>query len=141
MRSPAASRDLDTPDEIAEMVRRFYTKVDRDELLGPMFNDVAEVDWAEHLPKLTAFWCRALLGIPGYTGNPFQTHATVHRKRPFTGAHFRRWLELFHTTLEQGWAGQAADRAHRLVDDVAKAHSAHLIGEPVTVGGDGGDDE
>jgi hypothetical protein len=24
-------------------------------LLGPMFNDVARVDWSEHLPKLTAF--------------------------------------------------------------------------------------
>ena len=45
-----------------EMVRRFYAEVTADDLLGPMFNDVAQVDWSEHLPKLTAFWCRALLG-------------------------------------------------------------------------------
>src|SRR5690606_40718107 len=54
-------RDLDDRVEIAEMVRRFYADVAQDDLLGPMFNDVAQVDWSAHLPKLTAFWCRALL--------------------------------------------------------------------------------
>ena len=43
------------------MVRRFYADVTQDDLLGPMFNEVARVHWSEHLPKLTAFWCRALL--------------------------------------------------------------------------------
>ena len=45
--------DLDSPGEIAEMVRRFYQDVAQDDLLGPVFNDVARVDWNEHLPKLT----------------------------------------------------------------------------------------
>jgi truncated hemoglobin YjbI len=31
---PAPTRDLDTPDEIAEMVRRFYADVAQDDLLG-----------------------------------------------------------------------------------------------------------
>jgi len=38
---PTPDRDLDTPEEIAEMVRRFYADVAQDDLLGPMFNDVA----------------------------------------------------------------------------------------------------
>ena len=63
------------------MVRRFYADVAQDDLLGPMFNEVARVDWSEHLPKLTAFWCRALLGQPGYSGNPFRAHTLVHAKR------------------------------------------------------------
>ena len=57
------------------MVRRFYQDVAQDDLLGPVFNDVAQVDWVEHLPKLTLFWCRALLGMEGYVGNPFRSHA------------------------------------------------------------------
>ena len=73
---PTPTRDLDSPDEIAEMVRRFYQDVAQDDLLGPLFNDVARVDWNEHLPKLTRFWCRALLGIEGYAGNPFRSHAS-----------------------------------------------------------------
>jgi len=132
---PAPTRDLDTPEEIAEMVRRFYADVAQDDLLGPMFNDVARVDWAEHLPKLTAFWCRALLGLPGYSGNPFRAHALVHAQRSFTPAHFERWLSLFHDTVELGWVGPSAARALGLAGNVARVHSQQLIGEPVTVQG------
>ena len=109
------------------MVRRFYADVAQDDLLGPMFNDVANVDWSEHLPKLTDFWCRALLGIPGYSGNPFRAHALVHARQPFTAAHFERWLSLFHETVELGWIGPRADRAHALVDEVARVHSSQLL--------------
>ena len=122
----APARDLDSPQEIAEMVRRFYADVSQDDTLGPMFNDVARVDWSEHLPKLSAFWCRALLGLPGYVGNPFRAHAAVHEKRAFTPAHFERWLYLFHETIELGWVGPVAERAHQLADEVARVHSQHL---------------
>lgn len=40
--------DLDDPQKVAEMVRRFYSDVAQDTLLGPMFNDVAHTDWAAH---------------------------------------------------------------------------------------------
>jgi hemoglobin len=128
----APTRDLDSPEEIAEMVRRFYADVTMDDLLGPMFNDVARVDWGEHLSKLTAFWRRALLDLPGYVGNPFRAHALVHDKRAFTPAHFERWLTLFHETLELGWTGPNADRAAELADNVARVHSQHLIGHAVS---------
>lgn len=124
---PAPSRDLDDPAEIAEMVRRFYADVAQDDLLGPMFNDVAQVDWSEHLPKLTAFWCRALLGLHGYAGNPFRAHALVHQRSPFTAAHFQRWLDLFHETIDLGWVGPNAERAHDLADNVARVHSQQLV--------------
>ena len=130
---PAPTRDLDNPEEIAEMVRRFYADVAMDDLLGPVFNDVAQVDWSEHLPKLTAFWCRALLDLPGYGGNPFRAHAQVHEKQAFTPAHFERWLSLFHETLDLGWVGPNAERAHQLADNVARVHSQQLVGRPVTV--------
>jgi hemoglobin len=130
---PRPTRDLDSREEIAEMVRRFYADVTMDDLLGPVFNDVARVDWAEHLPKLTDFWCRALLDLPGYSGNPFRAHAVVHARRPFTPAHFERWLTLFHETLQLGWIGRNTDRAAALADNVAAVHSQHLIGQAVSV--------
>jgi hemoglobin len=128
---PAPTRDLDDEAEIAEMVRRFYADVAQDDLLGPMFEEVAQVDWSEHLPKLTAFWCRALLGQAGYVGNPFRSHALVHQQRAFTPAHFERWLSLFHETIELGWVGPRADRARELADNVARVHSQQLIGQAV----------
>ncbi|MGV3760767.1 MAG: group III truncated hemoglobin [Actinomycetota bacterium] len=126
---PPPTRDLDSPEEIAEMVRRFYADVAQDDLLGPLFNDVARVDWSDHLPKLTAFWCRALLGLQGYAGNPFRAHALVHLQQPFTHAHFERWLSLFHDTVELGWQGPSAQRALELARNVARVHSQQLVGE------------
>ena len=128
---PTPVGDLDSPMEIAEMVRRFYQDVAQDDLLGPMFNDVAQVDWNEHLPKLTRFWCRALLGIKGYTGNPFRAHALINERSPFTSEHFERWLQLFHDTVELGWVGPNANRALALAGNVARVHSEQLVGRPV----------
>jgi len=127
----APTQDLDTPDQVAEMVRRFYQDVAQDDLLGPMFNDVAQVDWSEHLPKLTAFWSRALLGIEGYSGNPFRAHALINARSPFTVAHFERWLQLFADTVELGWTGPNADRALALARNVARVHSGQFLGVSV----------
>lgn len=124
--------DLNDPDDVAELVRRFYRDVAQDDLLGPMFNDIAKVNWAEHLPKLTAFWCRALFGLPGYSGNPFRAHRDVHAQRAFTMAHFRRWLDLFEETVDLGWSGANAERAKELARNVARVHAGQLVGVEVT---------
>lgn len=137
MTSPAGQppsfrgRDLDDPVEIAEMVLRFYADVAQDDLLGPMFNDVARVDWSEHLPKLTAFWCRVLLSQPGYQGNPYRAHLDVHARRPFTRAHFDRWLDLFHDTVDLGWSGPKAEQAKAFARKVAAVHGKQMLGTPV----------
>ncbi|WP_426574942.1 group III truncated hemoglobin [Aquihabitans sp. McL0605] len=125
---PQPTRDLDTPEEIVEMVRRFYQDVAQDDLLGPLFNDVAQVDWNEHLPKLTRFWCRALLGMEGYVGNPYRSHVLVNDRSPFTMAQFERWLELFHDAVELGWVGPRVDQALALAHNVADVHSNQLVG-------------
>jgi hemoglobin len=125
--------DLDTRDEIARMVRRFYRDVAQDDLLGPLFNDVAAVDWPEHLEKLTAFWCRALLSQPGYQGNPFRSHQSIHERSPFTAAHFERWLTLFYETLDSGWAGPRTEQAREFAGRVAFVHSRQLLGQAVAL--------
>jgi hemoglobin len=130
---PSPTRDLDTPEEIAEMVRRFYQDVAQDDVLGPLFNDVARVDWSEHLPKLTRFWCRALLGLEGYAGNPYRAHALVNDRSPFTMEHFERWLQLFHDTVELGWLGPHADRALAVARNVARIHSGQLVGHATSL--------
>ena len=120
--------DLDAPEQVAELVRRFYGDVAQDDILGPLFNDVAKVDWSEHVPKLTMFWCRALFGTPGYAGNPFQKHALVHYRQPFTQAHFGRWLELFTETVDLGWSGNQTEKVKALAHNVARVHSGQLLG-------------
>lgn len=119
--------DLDSPERIAEMVESFYASVSVDDLLGPVFNDVARVDWSAHLPKLAAFWNRALLGIEGYTGNPFRMHAEVADRAPLRQEHFDRWLELFRSNLAGRWQGPQVDRALSLVARVAQVHAGQLV--------------
>lgn len=120
--------DLDDARDVDAFVRQFYAQVSRDDLLGPVFNRVAEVDWAEHMPKLTAFWCRALFGTAGYAGNPFAAHRRVHDREPFTSAHFERWLMLFHDTLDRNWSGANVDRMKALAGNVARVHCRQLAG-------------
>jgi hemoglobin len=118
--------DVCDRDAVAEMVLRFYRDVAQDDLLGPMFNEVARVDWSEHIPKLTEFWCRALFGTSEYSGNPFRAHQLVHEKRAFTPAHFERWLDLFCETVDLGWVGANAEKAKALARNVARVHSHQL---------------
>lgn len=123
------THDVDDRSQVAEVMRRFYADVAQDGLLGPMFNDVAKVDWSEHLPKLTDFWCRALFGTAGYVGNPFRAHLDVHTQRPFTIEHFHRWLDLFEETLDLGWSGPNVEKMKTLANNVARVHAGQLVGE------------
>ena len=104
--------DLDSVEEISDMVHRFYRDVNADDLLGPVFNDIAHVDWTTHLPKLTAFWARAL--------------ADTHAAAPLTSAHFERWLTLFNHTLAAVWNGPNTERARALARNVARVHATQL---------------
>jgi hemoglobin len=135
--TPRPTHDLLDTGDVAEMVQRFYRDVAQDDLLGPMFNEVARVDWSEHLPKLTAFWCRALFGTQGYAGNPFRAHQLINAQRAFTVAHFERWLDLFYETVEMGWVGANAEKVKALAANVARVHCQQLVGErpglPITI--------
>lgn len=130
-----AQNDLVSPFEIASLVRRFYSRVSSDDLLGSVFNDVAQVDWSEHLPKLTAFWSRVLLDIPGFNGAPMQAHHRIHVQHEFTSEHFHRWLDLFFDTLDEGWVGPRAEYAKEVAASVARAHALQLCGEVLELEG------
>lgn len=125
--------DLDSEEEIFELVKRFYSKVAQDELLGHVFNDVAHVNWDEHIPKIATFWNKMLLGIDGYRGNPLEEHAKINQIENFTHEHFRRWLELFQETVDNGWSGEYAQEIKRKAVKVSLVHSRILTGEPLDV--------
>lgn len=56
-------KNLETRQDIEDLVNRFYDKVQKDETIGFFFNDVAKVDWDHHLPKMYSFWETLLRGI------------------------------------------------------------------------------
>jgi hemoglobin len=125
--------DLDNRDEIFIMVTRFYGKVAQDNLLGPVFNDVARVDWSDHIDRIADFWDAILLGHPGYSGNPLEAHQRINALTPFTHEQFRRWLELFQETVDAGWTGERAQEIKRKAVKIAVNHSRILTGTPLDV--------
>ena len=104
-------KDITTSEDIKSLVDGFYEKVKADEVIGFIFNDVAHVDWPKHLPKMYAFWEFLLLGKDTYQGNPMEVHKKLHSIIPLTEAHFTRWLQLFHETVDENFQGLVAEDA------------------------------
>jgi hemoglobin len=125
--SPTPRRDLATEADIDALVRAFYRQAAVDHVLGPVFA-AAEVDWAEHIPKVTAFWCWQLLGGRRYDGRPLRSHERVNELVPFTEAHYERWLELFGETLHERWSGPTAELAERRAQLMARSMRRVLAG-------------
>jgi hemoglobin len=127
--------DVETVDDVAELVRDFYRFVAMDDLLGPVFES-AGVDWGRHIETLTRFWAGQLLGEPGYDGHPLRAHEGVHAVHPFGPAHFERWLDLFTATVESRFAGPTADLAVHRARKMAQA-LARILDAPQAPPGNG----
>ena len=50
------NKDLENREDIEVLVNSFYGKIRQNEILGHIFNDIAQVDWDKHLPKMYSFW-------------------------------------------------------------------------------------
>jgi hemoglobin len=107
--------DITTEDDIKLLVDSFYQKVNADNLLSPIFNDVAQVDWEEHLPTMYSFWSSLLFRSGKYRGYPWPKHAVL----PVNAAHFARWLTLFKQTVDEHFAGPKAVEAKNLAASIA----------------------
>ena len=104
-------RKIESRKEVAFLVNTFYVKVRKDELLGPIFNEIVK-DWDHHLSHLTDFWETNLLGIRKYKGNPMQAHIDVDKKtdRKITQGYFGHWLHLWFSTIDEHFVGEGATR-------------------------------
>jgi hemoglobin len=122
------SGDLDTRTAVHDLVVAFYREIVFDDLLGPVFEEVAETDWAVHIPRLIDYWCRILLGDTGYRGALLEAHREVHQRDPFRGEHFDRWYQLWVTSIDARWRGPRADHAKRHAAATAGLLSRRLRG-------------
>ena len=128
IRTHPRPRDLDSRAAIHDLVVRFYREIVFDELLEPVFSEVAEVDWSLHLPKLTDYWCRVLLGDPGYDGYILAAHRRVHDIEPLTIDMFDRWYCLWSETIDLGWSGPVAETAKRHASRIGSVLARQIIG-------------
>jgi hemoglobin len=99
------TKDIEGKEDIKEMVNSFYAKVQKDPLIGPIFNEVIGERWDQHLHKMHGFWNTILFNVQEYSGSPFPPHA----KLPIEKIHFERWLELFNKNMDNLFEGKKAE--------------------------------
>ena len=119
--------DLDCPEQITRMVEGFYDALLRDELMAPLFLEVAAVDLKEHLPTISLYWQKMLLGDRRYRNNTMAKHRAIHRKAPFRNEHFSTWLAYFLANVDNHFAGPYADKAKHIARNVIKNMRKQLL--------------
>ncbi len=126
--SEAVRPDVATPTDVHDLVITFYREIGFDELLEPIFGEVAEVDWAEHIPRLIDYWCWILFGQAGYGGAVTKVHRHLHALRPIEAAHSDRWYALWAASVDARWAGPHADHAKRHAATLMSGLAKHVFG-------------
>jgi len=119
--------NLPREQQIKELVDCFYSRVRRDELLGPVFTDAIGDNWEEHLATMSDFWSAVVLASRRYKGNPMLSHIALPRLRR---DHFERWLsywrasatELFEEEQARLFVEKADFMAERLLLAVNTQH-------------------
>ena len=91
-----------TKENLNTLVVKFYSKVIRDDLIGPIFISVLGKDlksdiWKAHITLLTDFWASIALGDFSYKGSPFAPHVKLEDQLSIKA--FEQWLKLFFETL------------------------------------------
>lgn len=113
------ARDI-TTEMIREVVVEFYKRARLDEQLGPVFDHYIQ-DWDFHLDRMTDFWSAALLRSGRYSGRPVERHRGIEG---LSGAHFRRWVELFEVVTRDVCPPQQAEafmvRARKMREGMTK---------------------
>lgn len=107
-------KQIENRNDISVLVNLFYSRIRKDELLGPIFNShIADDKWTEHLEKLTDFWETNLFGITKFKGSPTQKHINVDKNLNYSieQKHFGRWLQIWFQTIDELFEGEYADKA------------------------------
>lgn len=112
-------KDLENADDIKLLVDSFYGLVQDDPLLGPIFNDVAGVNWEHHLPRMYSFWESVLFGKAEFKGNPMQSHIELAKRTTLDEQQFETWKKLWGQSIDRHFRGAMAEEARQRAGNIA----------------------
>jgi len=115
----ATKRDIENREDIIKLVNTFYDKVNANEVLSPLFNEVAQVHWDSHLPTMYDFWENIIFGTGNYRGRPMPPHLALNQKVPLLEHHFITWMSLFFPTVDELFEGPKAQLAKERAQHIA----------------------
>lgn len=122
-------RDITGTGDLETLIRTFYGRCFDDDLLGPIFVDIAHLDLEEHLPVMVDFWSTVLFRSGAYRRNVLDVHVALDGRAHLTPVHLDRWLELWTATVGRLFAGPKADLAVTQAKRFAWSLNRRLAGE------------
>ena len=111
--------DINNRADIILLVDTFYTKVQQNGKIGPIFTEIAKVDWSHHLPKMYDFWESILFGKAIYKGNPMLTHFALREKVNMQQEEFNTWKDIFFATVDELFEGEHAETMKQKAQSIA----------------------
>ncbi|WP_412467832.1 group III truncated hemoglobin [Pedobacter sp. KLB.chiD] len=112
-------KDIHNRADIVVLVDMFYKNIVLNTAIGPIFTDVAKVDWPHHLPKMYDFWESILFGKAIYKGNPMLTHFELHKQIPLQQEQFEIWKNLFLQNVDNLFTGPNAELIKQKAQSIA----------------------
>lgn len=112
--------DIQNLTDIELLVNTFYEKVRANSILGYIFDDVAQINWESHLPKMYSFWASLLLGEHSFSDNPMQKHIELSKLTTMSNIEFSEWILLFTETVNELFEGEKAEEAKIRASNIAR---------------------
>lgn len=113
---------------VSLLVDAFYTRIRAHPELGPIFERVIGDGWDFHLKRMKEFWTSVALQAGSYSGKPVPAH---RRLEGVTPEHFRIWLSLFRSTLDDtAPSPEAAEHFMVRAERIAESLQLAMFGLP-----------
>ena len=114
-------------EDLERLVDRFYAKVRRNELIGPLFNSAVH-DWQEHLVKLGAFWSSVMNCSGRYKGSPMAAH--LRHVASIEPRMFERWIALWKVAAREELAADQAESVIAKAERISESLQLGLFFKP-----------
>ncbi len=101
--------DIRNKEDIYLLVKSFYAKLLKDDLLHHFFEKFSNQELLEeHLQTLVVFWDNILFYTGGYRKNAMEPHLKLQQSKPFSSEHFKHWLSTFNSAVDELFDGENA---------------------------------
>jgi len=112
--------DICNRQDLFRLVERFYEKLFEDSEMSVFFIDFKEQSSLEkHLAVLVDFWDGILFDSGTYKKNAIQPHLNKNKEIAFEDKHFKKWILLFSTSIDELFKGEMSETAKSRAQSIA----------------------
>jgi hemoglobin len=101
-------RDIESRDDLVQLLEAFYTKAFADELIGHFFTKVVPLNLEVHIPVIADFWEAIIFNKHTYKKNVMVVHQHIHHLSHIKKEHLDRWVQIFTGTVDEMFEGDKA---------------------------------